>query len=113
MRETWVQSLGWEDLLEKGKASHSSILAWRSPWTVVHGVTKSQTQVSNFHITLEEEYILFHLQGAQASEVSMLNMSSGGFHMDHSLFYFIYVFIFRVGEYFFQPRNTCPFPQAL
>ena len=32
--ETWVQSLGWEDPLEKGKATHSSILAWRSPWTV-------------------------------------------------------------------------------
>ena len=33
MRETWVQSLGWEDSLEKGKATHSSILAWRIPWT--------------------------------------------------------------------------------
>ena len=33
-RETWVQSLGWEDPLEKGKATHSSILAWRIPWTV-------------------------------------------------------------------------------
>ena len=34
MRETWVRSLGWEELLEKGKATHSSILAWRlySPW---------------------------------------------------------------------------------
>ena len=32
MRETWVQSLGWEDPLEKGKATHSSILAWRIPW---------------------------------------------------------------------------------
>ena len=31
MRETWVRSLGWEDLLEKGKASHSNILAWRIP----------------------------------------------------------------------------------
>ena len=30
MRETWVQSLGWEDPLEKGKATHSNILAWRS-----------------------------------------------------------------------------------
>ena len=29
---TWVQSLGWEDALEKGKATHSSILAWRIPW---------------------------------------------------------------------------------
>ena len=34
MRETWVQSLGQEDPLEKGKATHSSILAWRIPWTV-------------------------------------------------------------------------------
>ena len=33
MRATWVQSLGWEDPLEKGKASHSSILAWRIPWS--------------------------------------------------------------------------------
>ena len=34
MRETLVQSLGWEDPLEKGKASHSSILAWRIPQAV-------------------------------------------------------------------------------
>ena len=34
MRETWVRSLGWEDPLEKRKATHSSILAWRIPWTV-------------------------------------------------------------------------------
>ena len=35
MWETWVQSLGWEDPLEKGKATHSSTLAWRIPWTVL------------------------------------------------------------------------------
>ena len=34
MWETWVRSLGWEDSLEKGKATHSIILAWRIPWTV-------------------------------------------------------------------------------
>ena len=33
MQETWVQSLGWEDLLEKAMATHSSILAWKIPWT--------------------------------------------------------------------------------
>ena len=33
MQETWVQSLGWEDPLEKGMATHSSILEWRIPWT--------------------------------------------------------------------------------
>ena len=34
MQETWAQSLGWEDPLEKGTATHSSILAWRIPWTL-------------------------------------------------------------------------------
>ena len=33
MQDTQVQSLGWEDPLEKGMATHSSILAWRTPWT--------------------------------------------------------------------------------
>ena len=45
-QETWVGSLGQEDPLEKGKATHSSILAWRIPWTEepgIHEVTKSQT----------------------------------------------------------------------
>ena len=37
MWETWVQSLGWEDQLEKEIATHSSILAWRIPWTEVPG----------------------------------------------------------------------------
>ena len=34
MRETWIQSLGWEDPPEKGMATHFGILAWRIPWTV-------------------------------------------------------------------------------
>ena len=52
-QETWVQSLGGEDPLEKGIATHSSILAWRIPWTeepgglTIHGVTKSQTGLRN------------------------------------------------------------------
>ena len=33
MQETWAQSPGWEDLLEEGMATHSTILAWRTPWT--------------------------------------------------------------------------------
>ena len=44
MRETWVWSLGWEDPLEKRKATHTSILAY-----TVHGVTKSRTWLNNFH----------------------------------------------------------------
>ena len=41
MQETWVLSLGWEDLLEKGMATHSSILAWRIPWTEKPGGPQS------------------------------------------------------------------------
>ena len=41
MQETWVQSLGWEDLLEKRLATHSSILAWRIPWTEEPGGLQS------------------------------------------------------------------------
>ena len=43
MQETWVLPLGWEDPLEKGETTHSSILAWRISWTIVLAVTKSQT----------------------------------------------------------------------
>ena len=52
MWETWVQSLGWEDPLEEGMATHSSILAWRIPmdrgaWrATVLGVTDSRTRLS-------------------------------------------------------------------
>ena len=41
LQETWVQSLGWEDALEKEMATHSSILAWRIPWTEEPGGPQS------------------------------------------------------------------------
>ena len=41
MQETWVRSLSWEDPLEKGMATHSSILAWRIPWTEEPGGLQS------------------------------------------------------------------------
>ena len=41
MKETWVRSLVWEDPLEKGMATHSSILAWRMPWTEEPGGLQS------------------------------------------------------------------------
>ena len=53
MLETWVQTLGWEDPLEKGMATHFSILAWEIPWTDEAGglqpmrSQKSQTRLSN------------------------------------------------------------------
>ena len=53
MRETWVPSLGWEDPLEEGMATHSSLLAWRSPmvreaWrAIAHRVAKSWTRLGD------------------------------------------------------------------
>ena len=41
IQETWVRSLGWEDLLEEGMATHSSILSWRLPWTEEPGGLQS------------------------------------------------------------------------
>ena len=38
--------------LEKGKATHSSILAWRTPWATVHGIAKSQTRLIDFHFLM-------------------------------------------------------------
>ena len=54
----WV----WEDPLEEGMATHSSILAWRISmdrggwWPTVHGVKKTQTQLSNFHFKVNENF---------------------------------------------------------
>ena len=53
MQETWVRSLGWEDPLEEGMATHSSILAWKISMdrgtfqAAVHGVAKNLTQLSD------------------------------------------------------------------
>ena len=51
MWETHIGSLGWEDALEKGTATHFSILAWRIPWTIVYGITKSWALLSDFLFT--------------------------------------------------------------
>ena len=62
MQETWVQSLGWEDLLEKEMASHSSILAWRIPQTKSGGLwsTGSQRVVHNWATNTHRNWELFH-----------------------------------------------------
>ena len=55
--ETWVQSLGQEDPLEKEMATHSSTLAWKIPWmeepsrATVHGITKSRMRLSDFSLS--------------------------------------------------------------
>ena len=63
--------LGWEDPLEKRKATHSSILAWRIPWTVL-GVAKSQTQLSDFYF-----HFLFHKTEIDSQTENKFKVSKG------------------------------------
>ena len=51
MWETWVRSLGWEDPLENGKVTHSSILAWRIPWTQSMGLQRVRHDWMTFTFT--------------------------------------------------------------
>ena len=81
LRETWLQSLGWEDPLEKGMATHFSILTWRIPmdrgaWlTTVHGITESQTQLNGFHFSLSlwKELSVYFLVGLDFLCVSLIH----------------------------------------
>ena len=62
MQETWVRSLGQEDLLEKGTATHSRILTWKIPWTEKPGRlqamgSQSWTRLNNFTFTFQLEYL--------------------------------------------------------
>ena len=64
MWETWIQSLGWEDLLEEGMATHSSVLAWKIPWTEEPGGLQSMRSQwirhnwAHTHIQEEEETLI-------------------------------------------------------
>ena len=80
MQETQVQSLGWEDPLEKGMATHSSILAWRIPWTekpwaTVHGVAELDMTEQ---LTLSVSYIC--IQTTSSLSIHLLN-DTGCFHV--------------------------------
>ena len=61
MQETWVPSLGWEDPLKKGTASHSGLE--NSIDYTVHGIAQSQTQLSNCHVFLEGICLEFVIAG--------------------------------------------------
>ena len=77
MWETWVRSLGWEGLLQKGMATHSSILAWRIPWTVLYcpwGHKESDTteKLSLSCFPIQEHGICFHF--IELSSISFINV---------------------------------------
>ena len=72
-----MQSLGWEDTLEKEMATHSNTLAWRIPWReepgrlLVHGVAKSRTQLGDFTFTFT-----FHFQYLKSFQFSSVQSLS-------------------------------------
>ena len=60
MWETWIQPLVWEDPLEKGTATHTSILAWRIPWTEETGSLQSVGVASDTSEQLSHFHFLYH-----------------------------------------------------
>ena len=91
MREIWVLSLGWEDPLEKGKATHSSILAWRSPWTpwmASQRVGHDWVTFTSLHLLLTSSCGFSCVLAQKESSLSLLNRTPGllnyGFTHMHS-----------------------------
>ena len=86
IQETWVQSLGREDLLEKEMATHSSTLAWKIPWTeepgraTIHGVAKSWTRLSDFTFLITKVDIPFKSQRLYFTPTSL---QSGTYFIMH------------------------------
>ena len=70
MQETWVQSLGWEDTLERGTATYSSTLA--SMDCIVHGFSGSQTQLSDFHFFVTKIYFTNKPYANKVAETRMM-----------------------------------------
>ena len=131
MRETWVQSLGWEDPLEEGMATDSSVLSWRIPtdreaWqAIVHGVTESDmTEQEAQHSTSvllacnqykngEQDSLLHFSSSVQFSSVAQscptlcdhMNHIMPGLPVHHQLPKFTQTHVHRVGDAI-QPSHS-------
>ena len=90
MQETWVRSLGWEDSLEKRKATHSSILTWRIPWTVAKELDTTEwlslKMEGKYHKMLRKKALLkkpFHTNFAKllTSRAGFPSVCSVGFYL--------------------------------
>ena len=75
MQESWVQSLGWEDSLEKGKATHSNILTRRIPQLYSPWGCKEQDTTEQF--SLSPKHGLFHKEGKECEKLQGVNSVSG------------------------------------
>ena len=84
MRETWVQSLGWEDLREKGEATHCSILPWRIPWTIQSmGLQRIRHDGGAFTFTHSQQRVRNAVPGCSLKSDRMISIHFQGkpFHI--------------------------------
>ena len=104
MWETWVQSLGWEDPLEKGMATHSSILAWTIPWTEELGRLQSLRSQRAGH-----DWTTFTLQWGRSNEAFLQTERSGSTWAFLCLMFIhgikVYLGIYKVYLWMKQPRS--------
>ena len=109
MQETWVQSLGWEDSLKKGKATHSSILVWRSP----RGHKESVTERLSFSLSM---YIASQFSSVAQSCPTLcdpMNRSTPGLPVHHQLPDFTQTHVHRVSDAIqTSPPLSSPSPPA-
>ena len=117
MRETWVQSLGWEDPLEKGTTTHSNILAWRISWTgawqsTVRGSQRVRQDWATFTFTVLVIGIIFIKPDFISSLANLVGIF---YHVNHTLsvcipIYSIYLlFIYHSSSIVWGCDNTSHF----
>ena len=93
MQETWVRSLGWEDPLEKGKATHSSVLAWRIPWTIQSmGLRRGRHDWVTFTFTVS------YLENTGTAELHSRQYAFSFFSWSHSHSFFKKLIIFPMAS---------------
>ena len=99
MQETWVWSLGWEDLLEEGMAAHSSILAWRIPWTEEPGGLQS----------LGWQKVIQMTEGLSTAQPSgeMRRQEPGNLHRNQRCWYAVLFHILGVGFFIVSNAQIC------
>ena len=102
MWETWVRFLGWEDPLEKGQATHPSVLAWRIPWAViVCEVAKSQTRLSDSHLhslPLQVSVQFSSVAQSRPTLCDLMNRITPGLPVHHQLLEFTQTHVHQVSD---------------
>ena len=123
MQEIWVQSLGWEDPLEKEMATHSSILAWRISWTEEPGGlqstgSQSRTQQSYFTFTVILVHVLqifkksnYYTQSVQHSDKLVLFLIEQAYFYCSKYVTHLVIYIFQC--YSLKSSHLCLLPQSL